>query len=194
VGAHSGAHGRGAGARGPTGSAATATAAAAGNRRGFDLASRTLDFVITSVDDGASKLLVVRPDGVIDPRFDVPGRFDGTTAAISCAPATPTVSTADLIRVRVQGVGHPAGRWLRLVEADRSFGPGFTTEPGGVTEIELDVNLGSNASNALIVVGPGCARPTPSGVLARRSTATTTSTSPSVGRRRCRSTRVLEQA
>lgn len=57
--------------------------------------------------------------------------------------------------MRVQGPGHPAGHWLRLVEADRPFAPGFSPEPGGTAEIELDVNVGSNASNALIVVGRG---------------------------------------
>jgi RTX calcium-binding nonapeptide repeat (4 copies) len=130
-----------------------------GDRQSLRLRHREpqLDFVITSADDGASTLIVVRPDGVIEPRFYVPGRFDGTTAAVPRAPATPTVSTADLIRVRAQGAGHPAGRWLRLVEADRSFAPGFSAEPGDVAEIELDVNLGSNPSNALIVVGRGSA-------------------------------------
>jgi hypothetical protein len=136
---------------------ASGAAAATGNRCSFDTTSRTLDFAITSADDGASTLIVVRPDGVIEPRFYVPGRFDGTTAPVACAPAVPTVTTTERIRVRVQGSGHPAGHWLRLVEADRPFAPGFGPEPGGVAEIELDVNLGSNASNALIVVGRGSA-------------------------------------
>jgi RTX calcium-binding nonapeptide repeat (4 copies) len=132
-------------------------AAPTGNRCSFDTASRTLDLRLTCAADGASTLLVVRPDGVIEPRFYIPGRFDGSTAPVPCAPATPTVSTTDLIRVRVQGAGHPAGHWLRLVEADRPFAPGFSPEPGGIAEIELDVNLGSNPSNALIVVSRGSA-------------------------------------
>jgi hypothetical protein len=131
--------------------------AATGNRCSFEAATHTLDLMIASADDGASTLLVVRADGVIEPRFFVPGRFDGTTAPIPCGPATTTVATTDLIRVRVQGAGHPAGHWLRLVEANRPFAPGFTPEPGGTPEIELDVDLGSNTSNALIVVGRGSA-------------------------------------
>jgi RTX calcium-binding nonapeptide repeat (4 copies) len=130
-------------------------AAATSNRCSFDRATRVVDVTLSPDEEGVSTLVVVRADGVVEPRFYVPRTYNGTTAPIPCGSPAPTVTTVDTIRVRTQPHDDPARHWLRLVEEHRPFAPGATPEPGGMAEIELDVDLGTHPESALIVHGRG---------------------------------------